>query len=465
METLFLNLLSLTGPISVLIALLWALTPLMRKSYAAKWRQYMWIFCAVRLLLPVKLFSSSLCTIELPAEAVTEANMAGAVARTSGVKLITVLSAIWLLGAAVFLAIQLISYISFRHSVKRWSKNCNNGEIMKIFAVSKAVMGVKRDISLQICKKLKSPMVTGFIKPVLLLSHEDYGADEAEIIIRHELIHFKKHHLWYKLLLLFAESVSWFNPFTYIMFNVANKDMELACDDEVIRNSDYAFRQKYCETILNGIHNERGRASVLTTCLNINKKTLLDRFGNILNMSAKKNGVLICLAVSVSLVAMSGVISFAEGRVSQGLSEVFDYEPQQIMDTVLPPSVETAVPEYALSAPSGEYASYSQTERTAADETEAKIQLPVIDKPVNDIPAVYDDTSEPYMSGAAGSDGGVYADINIEGSRSFRGEEITAENSRMITVETSEGAIDGTDDSFTAYIRLNENGYEMVRTE
>lgn len=505
METLFLNLLSLTGPVSALIALLYLLTPLMRKSYAAKWRQYMWIFCAVRLLLPVKLSSPSLYTIELPSEAVAAANTAAASAEpVAGIKMITVLSAVWLLGTAIFLSIQAVSYIAFRHSVKRWSARCENEEILNIFTVSKAAMGIKREIGLRICKKIKSPMVTGFLKPVLLLPHEDYSADEAEIIIRHELIHFKKHHLWYKLLLLLTESVSWFNPFAYIMFRAANKDMELACDDEVIKNADYTFRQKYCETILNGIHRERGRANVLTTCLNINKKMLLDRFGNILNMGVKKNGILICLAVSMSLIAGSAVISFAEGKVSEGLSEVFDYEPEPIIDAILPitaTDVPTAAePEYDVpAADNGGYTSYRATapdyaDTTANDYGNAQTPANVTDTANdNERPeqqsngedsysggtghsggagysggtVVYsDDTAEPYVSGGTSGNGGVYADINIEGSRSFRGEEITSENSRTITVETSEGAINGADDSFTAYIRPSDDGsYEMVRTE
>ncbi len=490
MEALFLNLLALTGPVSALIALLLAITPLMRRSYAAKWRQYMWIFCAVRLLFPVKLFSSSLYTIELPPESAAAAPSSAAAAITPpDFNPLTILAAVWLFGAAVFLTAQLVSYIAFRHNIKRLGAICSNEETVKIFTVSKAAMGIKGKISLRICRTLKSPMVTGFFNPVLLLPREDYGADEAEIIIRHELIHFKKHHLWHKLLLLLTKSVSWFNPFVYAMFRAADKDMELACDDEVIRGSDYAFRRRYCETILNGIHKERGCANALTTCLNVSKKTLMDRFGNILNTGVKKNGVIICLAVSVSLIAGGALVSFAEGRVSGELSEAFDYEPEAVMDAVInaaaaQPPANQPDKEPAAVYPDGHGQSEpdADIDYGAADEYDEAGDIP---GRVYDDPEPYENTpayegaeayvTEPEVSGeirsggtqpySSSESGGEpeYADISIDESRSFEGEEITGGNSRTITVETGETVDSG--DSFTAYIHADDNGYELVRTE
>ena len=63
-----------------------------------------------------------------------------------------------------------------------------------------------------------------------------------------------------------------------------------------------------------------------------------------------------------------------------------------------------------------------------------------------------------------GESGAHTADINIEGSRSFRGEEITAENPRTVTVMSSEplkydGAV------FDAYIEVDGDGYRLVRRE
>ncbi len=499
METLFLNLLALTGPVSALIVLLWLLTPLMQKSFAAKWRQYMWLFCAVRLLLPIKLFPSSLYTIELPA--MPAAAHIDAAASGAGIKAITVLSAVWLAGFAVFTAAQIISYTAFRKSIKRRGAICANSEIVKIFTVSKAAMGVRGKISLRICKTLKSPMVTGFLHPTLLLPRENYSAEEAEIIIRHELIHFKKRHLWYKLLLLLTEAECWFNPFVYIMFRAAQKDMELACDDEVIRGTDGEFRRRYCETILNGIHRERGRANVLTTCLNVNKKILMERFGNILNMGVKRNGIPICLAVSVSLIAGSAVVSFAEGKVSNELSEAFDYKPVPVSEAVMnavSTSAPTAVPtdtpvrnyendtadddsdaEYISDdAPEYDYVTDVSDDtpddiaNDAADHTPdyASDHTPdddadnaaddysdSIPEPEENIP---DDTPESYSETENGSG---YADISVDASRSFEGEEITNDNSRTITVETDGGDVGG--DSFTAYIRAGNDGYEMIRSE
>ena len=184
--------------------------------------------------------------------------------------------------------------------------------------------------------------------------------------------------------------------------------------------------------------------------------------------------------MSVSLVAMGGMVSFAEGKVSESLSEVFDYEPEPIMDAILPaptadvsPS-DTLADEVRTNAGTLSRPYRASTPDIVADMRETNAELPpdepytapsVDDETVNNTSVASDDTIEPYVSGGVGNNGRVYADISIEESRSFKGEEITADNSRTITVETSKSAINGADDSFTAYIRPNDGGYEMVRTE
>ena len=67
-------------------------------------------------------------------------------------------------------------------------------------------------------------MVTGFFQTVLLLPREDYSEQELEMIIRHELVHYKRHDIAYKMLLMFAVAVHWFNPLVWIMTQEANKD-------------------------------------------------------------------------------------------------------------------------------------------------------------------------------------------------------------------------------------------------
>ena len=75
-------------------------------------------------------------------------------------------------------------------------------------------------------------MIIGLFRPTLLLPHEGYQKIDLEVIIRHELVHFKRNDLWFKLLLVCANAVHWFNPVIYLMVREANRDIEISCDEE-----------------------------------------------------------------------------------------------------------------------------------------------------------------------------------------------------------------------------------------
>ena len=66
------------------------------------------------------------------------------------------------------------------------------------------------------------------------LPHEDFAAQDLSIIIRHELTHYKRKDLWYKILLVTARVIHWFNPFAYMMCRHANADIEQSCDDYLL---------------------------------------------------------------------------------------------------------------------------------------------------------------------------------------------------------------------------------------
>ena len=70
------------------------------------------------------------------------------------------------------------------------------------------------------------------------------------MIIEHEKTHKRRGDLWYKLILLAARSIHWFNPLVYVMVNMAQRDLEYSCDYDVCREKDIEFRKKYSMVIL-----------------------------------------------------------------------------------------------------------------------------------------------------------------------------------------------------------------------
>ena len=324
MQGLFQNVVEVALSSSVLIAVLLLLLPLIHKKYTAKWRYWVWLVLAVRLLVP---FSPSLprTPIEITPPSqniVLSVPMQNAIAlpltdhtavAQAAVRTMTlneILSIVWVLGIAVFLLYHLAGYFLFKRSVLRFSTPMKDGRTVGVWNETREEMKTGQDIRLLSCKKVKSPMMTGFFHPMLLLPDFHYSEDDLKIILKHELIHYKRKDIWYKLVLICANAVHWFNPLVYLMTAMSNKDIEMACDSEVIRGSDTAFRKQYSETILSTIQKGNQRRLAFSTNFYGGKKTMKERFINIFDMSKKRKGIAALCAISVIVVISGAAIAY-----------------------------------------------------------------------------------------------------------------------------------------------------------
>lgn len=93
------------------------------------------------------------------------------------------------------------------------------------------------------------------------------------------------------------------------MVSMANKDIEMACDFEMIRDAGTAFRKQYSETILSAIHKGNIRQTVLSTYFYGGKDTMKERFANIFDMSKKRKGIIAFLVVLVSAILIGGMVA------------------------------------------------------------------------------------------------------------------------------------------------------------
>lgn len=248
MENLFI--ISLTT--SVVILLLLIASPRLDKRYSAGWKYFVWLILTLRLIIPyrIELDSAPITVTAPPADAMI-------VFRTEGVPLeyspdkgyiekgnasensadyapvITLSDAvfyIWLAGALIFGAYHIFGYLLFRQRIKPYLEPYSE--------------------NICICSKVSTPLMIGFFKPTIILPCQDYTEEETEIILKHEMTHWKRHDIWYKLLLIAANAVHWFNPVIYLMVRQANRDLEYSCDDIVIKDMDSEYRKNYALTIL-----------------------------------------------------------------------------------------------------------------------------------------------------------------------------------------------------------------------
>lgn len=224
-----------------------------------------------------------------------------------------VLVMVWLIGILYNALRQWRDYRRYLRQLNRPSADAQRDTLRRVFAEQKQSLGIRRDIPLVVTPAADCPMLAGFLKPTLYLPDEALSEQEAMFIFRHELTHYKRGDLWLKLLLTAAKTVHWFNPLVYLMARFAQEDIELACDDAVVRGMDSAQRRAYGETILrSAVAQVKKRA--LVSCFTGDKETLVRRFEGLFDKRAKKRGVALVVAAAVLVGTLGCAVSVGDSK-------------------------------------------------------------------------------------------------------------------------------------------------------
>ena len=141
---------------------------------------------------------------------------------------IPVAAIVWIAGIIIMLAYALISYIKLK---KTLSVCVPVGE--RILA----------------CDEVKAPFILGVFKPVIYVPSSMNGKT-LEHVIRHEKAHLQRHDHWWKPLGFLLLAVYWFNPLCWIAYILLCRDIEMACDEKVIRNMDKDDMAAYSQALL-----------------------------------------------------------------------------------------------------------------------------------------------------------------------------------------------------------------------
>lgn len=96
---------------------------------------------------------------------------------------------------------------------------------------------LRRKLSIRRSDRIASPLSYGIRRPVILLPKSVKGGDRFRLryILEHEFVHILRFDAAVKLFMAAALCVHWFNPLVYLMYIFFNRDLEFACDEEVVR--------------------------------------------------------------------------------------------------------------------------------------------------------------------------------------------------------------------------------------
>ena len=323
METLFLRMVWLSATVSAVLLPLLLASRWLQSRVKAKSLYILWLLLAVRLVVPVEItLPKPAVTVQVPQYEVTiptnrpsgelpddqlspvEPNVEPSLPQTeqepdltaqTEVPVAVVLGTLWLTGVFAIALIQISSYLVTRRALLRWARPVSpeTREQIQYLALR---LGLKRTFQVRRSDRVRTAMVLGVLRPVLLLPQEECDP----LVVLHELNHLRRRDLEYKGLMMAACWLHWFNPLVWWMSRVAGRNLELCCDEDVAGKENSAFRHRYGRLLLECA--TEGAGPVLSSRFGSSKEELKARLTNL--FVAKKRGrALVCLALACAVLA------------------------------------------------------------------------------------------------------------------------------------------------------------------
>ena len=221
-----------------------------------------------------------------------------------------VLAVLWFFGVAALLGWSAVSYLRLRRRVATAVQLENN------LYQSEAVL---------------SPFVLGLVHPRIYLPFY-LDQDTMEHVVAHERAHIQRRDHWWKLLAFVLLSVYWFNPLLWLAYLLLCRDIELACDEKVVRGMEPRQRADYSQALLLC---SVGHTAWTASPLCFGEVSVKQRVKAVLRY---RRPTLVAVSASVLVCVLVGVAFLTNPLASRSLpmsgDRIADLDPQWMVDEI-----------------------------------------------------------------------------------------------------------------------------------
>ena len=304
MDSLFINLLNMSITASWLVLAVVVLRFLLKK--APKWiNTVLWAFVGFRLVCPFSfesIFSIIPSTRTIPQDIIYSSSPAihsgipalnntinpiisetfapDVTSSANPLQIITAIaSAVWLLGIIAMVLYAGISYF-------RLHKKVSEGVVLKD--------------NIWLCDRIDTPFILGIFKPRIFLP-SGISESDTEYVIAHERAHLRRRDHWWKPLGFLLLTVYWFNPVMWLAYILLCRDIELACDEKVIKEMGTDIKKSYSEALINC---SISRRTVSACPLAFGETGIKDRIKSVLSYKKPTLWVIVIALISCVVVGV-----------------------------------------------------------------------------------------------------------------------------------------------------------------
>jgi len=206
---------------------------------------------------------------------------------------------IWIVGILSFLTYGVISVLKLKDKLKN--------------------VGAEKD-GIYYSASVRTPFVFGLIHPRIYLPIS-LSETEVNYIILHEKMHIQRFDHFTRFISYLVLCIHWFNPFVWFAFLLSGKDMEMSCDEAVIKHLGSDVKKNYAKTLLNLA---TGKRQFRITPLAFGEGDTKNRIKNILSFKSSK--IYIIIGTVVLFIAAIGLLTNPKAKDSNLQNTIINQE-------------------------------------------------------------------------------------------------------------------------------------------
>lgn len=185
--------------------------------------------------------------------------------------LLYILAIVWLVGAFIMLLYEAYGYVNIRIKIRA---------------------SICRKDNIYVCDEIDSPFVFGLVKPVIYIPG-NLAENTLDSVLLHEKMHIRyRDYIWKNIAYLFL-CVYWFSPFVWWAYWMFCKDIEMRCDEAVIRKMEREKKASYSQAMLDCSMPKR----MIYSPLSFGEIDVKDRVKYVLNYKKPKKRFIACICV------------------------------------------------------------------------------------------------------------------------------------------------------------------------
>ena len=191
-------------------------------------------------------------------------------------------------GTIIMAFVQYLSYRFFEKNCVKYISKLEDEKVKEI--LGEAIMESENDIhKVRIYENSETttPFVMGVFRQSIILPKDVKKSSYLKLILLHECFHIKRRDTLYKYFMLVANCFLWFNPLAYFIRYFSYQDIEISCDEAVVKGKTKEERLEYGEFLIHSVRNIKARNNAFNAYWNSSKSILKHRIDAVVNESRK----------------------------------------------------------------------------------------------------------------------------------------------------------------------------------